>query len=42
MDEFNSENKVEEDIEYNDVSSDEHESESEHFVKAKRRWHMRS
>ena len=42
MDELNSENKVEEDIEYNDVSSDEHESESEHFVKAKRRWHMRS
>ena len=31
MDEFNSENEVGEDIEYNDASSDEQESESEHF-----------
>ena len=33
MDEFNSENEVGEDIEYNDASSDEQESESEHFHK---------
>ena len=31
MDEFNTENEVGEDIEYNDASSDEQESESEHF-----------
>ena len=31
MDEFNSKNKAEEDIEYNDSSSDKQESESEHF-----------
>ena len=35
MDEFNSENKVGEDVEYNDVSADEHEKESEHFCEGK-------